>query len=127
MIWFNVKEAYDYLIENKEVFTLRPNQKKFGKHMLLSSLEGKKHYKGTVEILANPYQPITIWKIGNKYYERCCYPLENYVSKSGFPTRKKWLDKVYELHKLKPNKEYTFHLHHVKMYNPIMRENKNGH
>lgn len=99
MIWFNVKEAFDYLMQYGEVFTLRPYKKKEGKMMILSSLEGKPHYKGIGEVIF--CREIDMENIISKAH------LHNYYYKSGFDSVEAWLKKA------KPTKKYF--LYHVKL------------
>jgi hypothetical protein len=77
IMWFNVKEAYDHLMQYKKVYTLREVNKyprKEGKHQLRSSLNGKPYYKGEVFVefkaeLIPSHAPLGPW----------------YVNDSGFP------------------------------------------
>lgn len=87
IIWFNIQEAYSYLTKHGEVFTLRDHKKKReGKMMLLSSLEGKPHYKGIVEVVFA--KEIKMNKVLSKT------TLYNYRGKSGFQTVEDWLKKA---------------------------------
>jgi len=88
MIWFNVHEAYSFLTKYGEVFTLRPNEKREGKCMLLSSIKGKPHYKGIVEV--SFCRKINLSNVVHKAM------LLNYVYKSGFKTIEEWLSKAKE-------------------------------
>jgi len=103
IIWFNVPEAYKYLMEHGEVYTLRDHLKKEGKAMLKSSLEGKPYYKGMVIIKlisAKPSYPSLT------YYKSFSGWIEYHVGKSGFKTVEEWLSKV--------DKEGELFLFHVR-------------
>ena len=79
IIWFNVKEAYDFLMENGEVYTLRAKPKKDGKHQLRSihcPLEGFPYVVGKVNVRF-VMSIIAMWR---KTEEQ----LKPYVAKSGF-------------------------------------------
>jgi len=100
MIWFNVREAYDYLMAHSEVFSVRSHKKKNeGKMMLLSTLEGKPHYKGIVDV--------TFCKEINLENPISKSMLFNYVRKSGFKTVEQWL--------MKASKAKVLYLYHVKL------------
>jgi len=102
IIWFNVPEAYKYLMENGEVYTLRDHSKKKGNAMLRSSLEGKPYYKGMVtivfigEICFTTISPMTLTRSSHLLLKR-------HVSLSGFSTIWEWLSK---LKKLEDRQEY---------------------
>ena len=86
IIWFNVKEAYEYLMKYGEVYTLRDHPKYQGNAMLKSSLEGKPFYKGmvNVEFVLLIALDVPMSKAS----------LSRYVGKSGFKTVDEWLSKV---------------------------------
>jgi len=86
IIWFNVKEAYEYLMENGEVCTLRDHYKKDGRAMLKSSLEGKPFYKGMVTIMC-----IDVIVIDSPTSRDM---LRRFVKLSGFKTIEEWLSKL---------------------------------
>jgi hypothetical protein len=83
IIWFNVKEAYEHLVQYRKVYTLREINKyprKEGKHLLMSSLNGKPYYKGKVFVefeaeLIPSQVPLSEW----------------YVQESGFPNLGQWV------------------------------------
>ena len=86
IIWFNVNEAYSFLMKNGEVYTLRDHPKVEGKANLMSSIEGRPFYKGKVEI-----KLIDVFPRENVQLESL---VEKYLSKSGFSTSKEWLSRV---------------------------------
>lgn len=86
IIWFNVKEAYEYLMRNGEIYTLRDHPKYQGKAMLKSSLEGKPFYKGMVNV---EFVLLIVLDVPMSKAN-----LSRYVGKSGFNTVGEWLSKV---------------------------------
>ena len=113
IIWFCVREAYEYLIDNDEVYTLRPNNpKENGKHQLKSTLyrydrvlkrEHHESYVGVVNV-----EFVNVFTFNAKYREYISQELEDYVAKSGFKTLSEWLAHVKGL---KRNDElYLYHV-----------------
>ena len=78
MIWFNVKQAYDYLMKNKYVVTLRPKLKREGIHQLFTSLFGKPYFRGTM---------VYVQPLAYVYDDHLLYYL---VEHSGFNTVEEW-------------------------------------
>lgn len=91
IIWFNIEEAYYFLMENGEVFTLRPYKKIEGRVMILSKLEGKPYFKGMGELIF--CREIDMSDIISKAH------LHNYVYKSGFNSIEEWLAKAKPIQK----------------------------
>ncbi|RLF90990.1 hypothetical protein DRN43_00670 [Thermococci archaeon] len=46
IIWFNVKEALDFLLEKGLVYTMRPNKKEEGMVTIMTSVGGKRRKVG---------------------------------------------------------------------------------
>lgn len=86
MIWFNVKEAYDYLTIMNEVVTLREKSKRNGIHTLLSSIHGYPYGKGFVEVKQVIYKSF----IPSESIDF----LKTVVGNSGFRNVDEWITKL---------------------------------
>jgi hypothetical protein len=78
VMWFNVPEAREYLLQYGEVYTLRPKKRREGKEVLSYGGFGKKG-----EVNVKFVKEILDWN-----------ELNRYVDKSGFRTVDEWVRKA---------------------------------
>ena len=110
-IIFNVPEAYDFLIENGEVYTIREakgNYIKKGKHQVLSNLF---HRIVTYKRILPSYVGLVNVELEKALIakpQKTEQELKPYVAKSGFKEIPEWLSKVKDFKEGK-----IYHLYHV--------------
>ena len=81
-IFFNIKEARDYLIANKMVYTLRKPRKTGDASIMIGN-----RYRGSVKKIGNGYVSFVEQIVNDKQ-------LEKYVEQSGFKSIEKWREKA---------------------------------
>ena len=81
-LFFNIKEARDYLIANKMVYTLRKPRKTGNASIMIGS-----RYRGSVKKIGNGYVSFVEQIVNDKQ-------LGKYVKQSGFKSIEKWREKA---------------------------------
>jgi len=81
-IFFNIKEARDYLIANKMVYTLRKPRKTGDASIMTGN-----RYRGSVKKIGSGYVSFVEQIVNDKQ-------LEKYVEQSGFKSIEKWREKA---------------------------------
>ena len=81
-IFFNIKEARDYLIANKMVYTLRKPRKTGDASIMIGH-----RYRDSVKKIGNGYVSFVEQIVNDKQLER-------YVEQSGFKSIEKWREKA---------------------------------
>ncbi len=115
MMLFKSEKALNFLLENGEVYTLRPRRRREGKDWIkigrikLADIE----VKLVGEVFSGWYGYFWVRPVDNK---RTILPLGNFVQKSGFRTVREWLEEVKRLNGGKvPDRLFLYHVRLLKV------------
>jgi len=107
-ISFSIFEPIKYLIENEEVYTIRPNKRK-----TVEEIKVKIYYKDVkvgkgTKRLVGIVARLGGWKVIKT--DKTVVDLDEYVHKSGFKTVKDWIKAVITVNKRMPAFLQLFHV-----------------
>ena len=107
-ITFSIFEPIRYLIENEEVYTIRPTKNRIAEeNMVYIYYKGMKIGKGKKERIGSVAR-LGEWKVIKK--DKTVVDLSEFVDKSGFKTVKDWIKAVITVNKRMPAFLQLYHV-----------------